>query len=133
MKFKSQICTSKSQSEALLKLGLKKETADIVYQPYYVDGVLIDYFEPQVLHGSMREYIIQNDEDFKDYIPAWSLHRLLSILNEDDSIIDVTVKDGRYGIHSGYDTEWYDDLYDGIIAVFDELIKEGYFNKEYLV
>ena len=29
--FKSQICTSKSQSETLLRLGLKKETADMCW------------------------------------------------------------------------------------------------------
>ena len=30
-KFNSQICTSREQSERLLKLGLKKETADMMY------------------------------------------------------------------------------------------------------
>lgn len=32
MKFNSQICTSRSQSERLLALGLKKETADMAYE-----------------------------------------------------------------------------------------------------
>ena len=31
MKFESQICTSRSQSDRLLALGLKKETADMMY------------------------------------------------------------------------------------------------------
>lgn len=35
--FKSAICTSRSQSERLLKLGLKRETADMVYIPHYKD------------------------------------------------------------------------------------------------
>ena len=30
--FKSAVCTSRSQSERLLALGLKKETADMTYQ-----------------------------------------------------------------------------------------------------
>lgn len=30
MKFNSQICTTKEQSERLLALGLKKETADMI-------------------------------------------------------------------------------------------------------
>ena len=34
MKFNSQICTTKEQSERLLALGLKKETADM----YYTNG-----------------------------------------------------------------------------------------------
>lgn len=33
MNFKSQICTTKKQSERLLALGLKRETADMKY-PY---------------------------------------------------------------------------------------------------
>ena len=32
MEFKSQICTTIEQSKRLLELGLKKETADLVYQ-----------------------------------------------------------------------------------------------------
>ena len=58
--FKSQVCTDKIQSERLLSLGLKKETADCCY--YYYDG----------------EYLIAFAEDAKypSDIPAWSLHRL---------------------------------------------------------
>lgn len=35
LKFNSAICTSRSQSERLLALGLKKETADM----YYPNGI----------------------------------------------------------------------------------------------
>lgn len=61
MKFNSQICTSREQSERLLALGLKPETADCCY--YYYDG----------------EYLIAFAEDAKypSDIPAWSLHRLM--------------------------------------------------------
>lgn len=115
MKFNSQICTTKEQSKRLLSLGIKSETADLVH--YY---------------SSNRWVIVPLDEEDEIShmeIPAWSLHRLLSMLNEDDGVVDITAQDGRYGIHCGYDTEWHDDLYDGIIAVFDTLIKEGYFNR----
>jgi hypothetical protein len=37
MEFKSQICTTKEQSEKLLALGLKKETADCQYAALIVD------------------------------------------------------------------------------------------------
>lgn len=33
MEFNSQICTTREQSERLLALGLKKETADMVWIP----------------------------------------------------------------------------------------------------
>lgn len=36
LKFNSQICTTKDQSERLLALGLKRETADCVIM--YYDG-----------------------------------------------------------------------------------------------
>ena len=59
--FKSSVCTSREQSERLIALGLKKETADCCY--YYYDG----------------EYLIAFAEDAKypSDIPAWSLHRLM--------------------------------------------------------
>lgn len=113
--FNSAVCTSIEQSRKLLSLGLKKETADMHH--WESEGKIYTYV------GQMRD---------PNGIPAWSLHRLLSILDGNDCVVDITIEDGRYGIHCGYDTEWYDDLYDGIIAAFDELIKEGYFNKEYL-
>ena len=42
MKFNSQICTTIKQSERLLALGQKRETADMNYQIQYLDlgGVL---------------------------------------------------------------------------------------------
>ena len=63
--FKSQICTTKAQSEKLLALGLKKETADMWY-PHFASTYPIPLTE---------------DEDITDRdIPAWSLHRLTEIL-----------------------------------------------------
>ena len=35
MDFKSQICTTREQSERLLSLGLKLETADMCYNLYF--------------------------------------------------------------------------------------------------
>lgn len=52
MKFNSQICTTKEQSERLLALGLKKETADMRYQIRYLDlgGVLKECTPPHWSH-----------------------------------------------------------------------------------
>ena len=47
MRFKSQICTTREQSERLLALGLKKETADCYHwqetEPMYGDlmGIIV--------------------------------------------------------------------------------------------
>ena len=65
-KFNSQICTTKEQSERLLALGLKRETADmeLAFSDSFRDGVII-------LPGPPEE-----DEDF----PAWSLGRLVEMM-----------------------------------------------------
>lgn len=66
MNFNSQICTTKIQSERLLALGLKKETADCVMM--YYDG----------WHIGEAEHF---DFDKDPVEPAWSLHRLIEIAN----------------------------------------------------
>ena len=54
-KFNSQICTTREQSERLLSLGLKKETADMCIYRHV-------------------EFAFPCPDD--EFIPAWSLHRL---------------------------------------------------------
>ena len=127
MKFNSQICTTREQSERLLALGLKKETADCCY--YYYDG----------------EYLIAFAEDAKypSDIPAWSLGRLIEMMPECltyygnlhyISIREHQVKYVMDGVSDGYFGCWGGyTLYDKVINCIEWLIKEGYFNKEYLV
>ena len=132
MKFNSQICTSREQSERLLALGLKKETADMHWrlQPYYNDEGFDCGLEWSCNIGT---FLQENAcELFFDYIPAWSLGRLLALGNGEDWNAEITLKDERYGIHTGFDTMWYDDIFEAVIAWIEEDIKEGYFNKEYL-
>jgi hypothetical protein len=124
--FKSQVCTDKIQSERLLSLGLKKETADMVHEPHYVNGLLRDYFKPKILVERVLEYML-TDEGFYEYIPAWSLHRLIEMVDDECVIyLDNFTIAGRL-------FEVYDNLFDNIIDCIEWLIKEGCFNKEYLV
>ena len=111
-KFNSQICTTREQSERLLALGLKKETADCCY--YYYDG----------------EYLIAFAEDanYPSDTPAWSLHRLIEMCN-----IVIRVLRHRVSLSSGKGFSTEETLYDNLIDCIEWLIKEGYFNKEYLV
>lgn len=67
--FNSQICTTKEQSERLLALGIKKETADMYLCPS-VDGII--YQVVQLPESSFAE----------DETPAWSLHRLCELLGK---------------------------------------------------
>ena len=125
--FNSAICTSRSQSERLLSLGLKKETADCALLPL-TDKVTSILVKPST-------------KDIVNTIPAWSLHRLICMMpfrvgkydhlgvivnKEDIEIIDL--EEGTV------DLAWEkDNVYDNIHDCIEWLIKEGYFNKEYLV
>ena len=67
MEFKSQICTTKEQSERLLALGLKKETSDMC-----MDTIM----------GYVYTYPCKYIEDTHPnwhLTPLWSLHRLIEM------------------------------------------------------
>ena len=112
--FKSAICTSKEQSERLLALGLKKETADMCWQKTTLNGEVITYPAQDVWHYSTA---ITNF-----HIPAWSLHRLLEILfNGTSESIKRLLKFG------------YQELnYDMVITLIEDLVNLKQFNKDYL-
>ena len=113
--FNSQICTTKEQSQRLLELGLKPETADMSYY-------ILDY-EPVLTIGIAQVYretikggkIIgkQNAE----IIPAWSLHRLIELYKDVEDI-------------SLWSLEYVN--YNRLIQCISLAIKHGAFNKEYL-
>lgn len=113
MKFNSQICTTREQSERLLALGLKRETADMNYQIQYLDlGGVLKECTP-----SLNPYPPLNNDRF---IPAWSLDRLIELL-KDESV-------------PNYSIDFYVNLnrYDEIISLMQSLIHMGHFNKNYL-
>lgn len=100
-KFNSQICTNAEQSKRLLELGLKPETADCC-----LDDVIEGIYSPMAVK-----------KIFKSQIPAWSLHRLLVILNP--PIVEFAISS-------------LEDAYEDVIYNISESIKNGYINKEYL-
>ena len=116
--FKSQVATSREQSERLLALGLKKETADMHWrlQPYYNDEGFDCGLEWSYNIGTF----LQEDayELFLDYIPAWSLGRL----------IEITLNETWNEVAFERDVNPYEQMIKGI----EWLITEGYFSKEYL-
>ena len=120
MKFNSQICTTRSQSERLLALGLKKETADMTLQTsldvcYTMSfQVAVEYFEDRHLppHPTI--------------LPAWSLHRLLCLLPTEytcDIDFQRIMQDFVFGSQ---------DMYDEMVSCIETLIEAEYFYKEYL-
>lgn len=96
--FYSQICTTKEQSQRLLDLGLKPETADCFHWSY-----------------SGTNYIgnIDGEPLSEEDVPAWSLHRLIEIL--DSPSIELSC-----------------NPYEEIIYNISECIKYGYLSQEYL-
>ena len=122
-KFKSQICTTREQSERLLQLGLKKETADMCYT--LLGG-----------HDESLRMLVAKPCFYHNDIPAWSLHRLVYLCRTDNIRIAFNEKDcwggniKRISLRKSFEK---DNLYDNLCDCIEWLIKEGYFNKEYLV
>ena len=122
--FNSQICTSREQSERLLALGLKKETADMYWS--------------NVLTNGNREWLlipipIQAYTEME--IPAWSLHRLIEMIQSIFVRVNLCgwwVQIERKLFHEEYYGNKYNNLYENLIDCIEWLIMEGNFSKLYL-
>ena len=104
MKLNSQICTTREQSEKLIALGLKKETADCHWAYHSVTAT---------------RYVVAHPCDgVGECIPAWSLHRLIELAygNWKEDIVPV----------------YLGNSYDMLIGRIGFQVKQGKFNKEYL-
>ena len=109
MKFNSQICTSRSQSERLLALGLKKETADMTLQ------TTLDVYYTMPFQEAVEYFENRHLPPHPTILPAWSLHRLIEIANLPQ----------YWECISG---NWYEE----VIASIQSKIHIGELNKEYL-
>lgn len=113
MEFNSQICTTKEQSERLLKLRLKPETADMAYIAFGGGGMMIRPYD----------WLCTTKVDIYNFYPAWSLHRLIEIRFAGDNI--------GFGVYQFHNRN-FGNCYEILISVIEHLIKIGEFNKEYL-
>ena len=132
MKINSQICTSREQGERLLALGLKKETADMTHMWHWeFDGYTLLTVPWEEAHMTTKD------------IPAWSLHRLIELCSQQIYIGKRKYYHTLHLINNEYVAyiddigdayQYHDerDLYNSLIRCIELLIKEGYFNKEYL-
>ena len=129
LKFNSQICTSVEQSKRLLGLGLKPETADMEL----VYNIFSNTYEPLT-----KAFPTSN----KYEISAWSLHRLKCLLPTKipyESGYLTTEIINNVNLMFITDTSEqrvisfiHENLYESMIKCIKWLIKEDYFNKEYL-
>lgn len=110
MEFNSQICTTKEQSERLLALGLKAETADMKH--FFDDRNDYPFFHRwKCFPYKWDEESLVDSEN----TPAWSLHRLMEIGN--------FVNVGFLNI---------DKMYECCIQMIEGQIRGGILNKKYL-
>lgn len=135
--FKSSVCTSREQSERLLALGLKRDTADMVWtHAYYGTWVVTALENPLYEEG--------------DSAPAWSLERLIEMLPNviklkedfptflpyaflDLSKVSVSYIWEDYGADDRQLVGFYGNgLFAAVVDAIEWLIKEGYFNDEYV-
>lgn len=120
--FDSQICTTIEQSQHLLDLGLKPETADMSY------CILDD--EPALTIGMAKVYreILKGgkvvETKYARIIPAWSLHRLIEIAE-----VTVEVSGLFIRISNAFYYKEKDNVYDNLIDAISELINNEAFNK----
>ena len=106
--FNTQICTTIEQSERLLALGVRKETADLHY-------CVCNDGQGDVFH-ILLPCVIRRSKD----VPAWSLHRLIEIVECDMQT------EGRYVCLAEARFAKYDNLFDNMIDCIEWLIKVGY-------
>ena len=133
--FNSQICTTREQSERLLALGIKKETADMTIHTKNDGGWYVTAEPFYEWEDDMNT--IPSLEETEPILPAWSLGRLIEIMPLD--VFDycfTLIKNYPNGYSVEYDGFSYyhkENIYDTLIEGIEHLIKEGHFNKEYLV
>lgn len=114
--FKTQICTTIEQSKHLLDLGLKPETADMVLiKELAYDEVAHCTYDADTYMIRPIDYL--EGEEHRGHIPAWSLHRLLCMLDYDNA--------DTFNIMPNL-------AYEDVIATISLRIDCGAFNKEYL-
>ena len=144
LKFNSDICTSIIQSEILLSLGLKEETADMCYR--YVNTVKGEKKYELIVEAAWSQEVIDEYVRFgtkiglfdnlvhpcgkpvtplearadltKNDIPAWSLHRLWELGNLKHIILD--------------SEDEMPQIYEFVIDNIEKQIKQKSLNKEYL-
>ena len=115
MKFNTQISTSVEQSRQLLSLGIKKETADMVWMAD------IRYDAENFRTYGMEDYFLRpadylEEEEYWDNVPAWSLHRLIAMCP------DFVIAEQRN----------HEKLYEEVISNIKFAIEEGSFDEKYL-
>ena len=113
LEFNSQICTTKEQSERLLHLGLKKETADCIY-------ITDEHVPEEHRHYDLIPEYYESCLEGIVHIPAWSLHRLLCLIPK-----EVNIDGFKFPLRSDVimRLEDADCIYERLIGVIERVIE----------
>lgn len=128
LKFNSQICTTKEQSQWLIELGLNPETADMCW-----------FNDMQTPCCAPYKCFEDRAKELKWVIfPAWSLHRLIEMCSK----INFGMATNILGVYNdkvivngdvfNVFNNNYHNTYDNLILIIELAIKVGLFEKEYL-
>ncbi len=149
MNFNTQVCTNREQSERLLAMGLKKETADmILFKTCDLPNYPFDYAFNQCPCSLINTRYVPMIKGETPYIqagsiPAWSLHRLMELCPMSihlDSYADthyylrttpfkvIYQKDDKCWLKITYGG----NIYDRMISMIEWLVNNNHLNKEYL-
>lgn len=140
LEFKSQIATTREQSEKLLALGLKPGTADMYLEKCRLPEAG-DYYLHTLNMNIDAEHWFSSRIN-RDIIPAWSLSRLLELLPTQIKI--GSTSEDIFGLyHENNGEKWNlsylgiqdfetESPFDSCIAAICWLIGNNKFNKEYL-
>lgn len=128
MNFKYPILTTREQSERLLVLGVKSETADMCLAKNYGIEICVPYCDMNIYNQAY-------------YRPAWSLVRLLEMMPtsiENDycsaglQVTPPIIQYWSFEKEENYAIFNRTDVFDNAISCIEWLIKNNYFNKEFL-
>lgn len=121
MEFNTQICTTREQSERLLAMGLKPDTADMyitnmsIKGMYYTDDWQIGSISYTDVCRFWKEKGLKIEDTAWEIVPAWSLHRLWVINN--DIYAELSIQ----------------DTYDCLIDEIEDKVRHRLINSEYLI
>lgn len=133
MDFKSQIATTVEQSKILLKLVVNPKTADMYHwwegNPYFFPYTL-------KLQDNVTPFKLRKGD-----VPAWSLSRLLEMMPKSIDEMEDTILMIEPPLIFYYDTRYKGqrhfttnpNIFNNCIRTIGWLIRNGYFNKEYLI
>lgn len=107
LKFNSQVCTSVEQSNRLLDMGLKPETADM------------HHFKQSGEFSAHLGFFIDTYKNISNwYQPAWSLHRLIELCNKTKFGMTISIYNDEVAV-DGDLFEVFDNTYDNLISIIE--------------